>query len=104
MTTRCSDCGGPAGTFGRPVDGTDRRLCAACIRDSIDIAWQHEQLRRLHFAVHGHDDPCPVCASDAWLIRQRRLEAEASAEVRAIADAQQREIDAQLDAIVDRLR
>lgn len=86
----CRDCGSrdPGRRFS--VDGTGALLCAECVRDTMQIGWAHEQVRRLHRAAHGFDSPCPICEDDAWLAGQRLLEAAETA-------------SAELDAVMDRL-
>jgi hypothetical protein len=73
MEGRCSSCAAPDRLF--EVEGTGLVLCGACIHDQAAIGWAHEQLRRIHFAAHGYEDPCPTCAADPWLEAQRQAEA-----------------------------
>jgi len=82
----CSQCGDRDPRRRFAVEGSDRLLCRFCIRDEIAIAWSHEQIRRIHRAAHGHDDPCPICLEDAWLTNQLTLEQLEQSIARAQAD------------------
>ena len=68
MCSQCADRD-PGRRFA--IDGKTDVLCSSCVRESIQIAWAHEQVRRIHRAAHGHDAPCPVCAEDLDVVRWR---------------------------------
>ena len=81
MYGTCSGCPNTDALF--QIDGTDRELCRPCIGEQILGATAHEQVRQIHRAAHGYDDPCPTCVADDELTRMR-LEEELDAAIARI--------------------